>query len=273
MSRRDSDIGEALGKLNREMTWAGKPSQGSLYLYMKISSNFLSSLDHFPPTTDDVKGWISPLSSQSYKRFSYYVLKRLFAANNWRWDIRKPPEPADISPPILEFDTVAYLIQMRDLLDERETAYLALSTTYGFRRAELASLSKENFNHHLVVATVKKGRVRVHSIPEEIKDIVLGYPFRPIDESWLSRIFQRIFRDVELEHQPGYGWHSIRSSLVSQLSLRGVSDSIITKFMGWKVMPTGVGVAKVLGTYVRPPEEEVDKKIFESHPFLPLWRR
>jgi len=249
MSRWDNDIAKALDNLNREMTWAGKPSRGSLYQYTKISSNFLNSLDHFPPVTEDVKDWISLLSSQSYKRFSYYILKRLFAANNWRWDIKKPPELADISPPVLDFDTVSYLIQAKDLLDERERAYLALSTTYGFRRAELARLSKENFNHHLVVATVKKGRVRIHSIPREIKDVVLSYPFHPIDESWLSRIFQRMFRDVELDRQPGYGW-----------------------FMGWKVMPTGLGVSRMLGVYVRPPEEDIDKKVFESHPFLPLWR-
>jgi len=166
----------------------------------------------------------------------------------------------------LDFDTIAYLIQARSLLDERERAYLALSTTYGLRRFELARLSRENFNHRLVVATAKRGRVRVHSIPEEIRDIVLGYPFHPVDPSLLSRIFQRILRDAGLEPKPGYGWHSIRACLVSELSLRGLSDSIITRFMGWKVMALRPDVSQMIQVYVR-----VDEKVFQNHPFLHLW--
>jgi len=269
-----ADVAEALERLNREMTWAAKPSDDTLYRYQRLGLNFLNSLDHFPPTTDDVKNWILPLPSQSYKRWVYYILKKLFLANHWEWDIKKPPEKGEVLPPTLDYDTISYLILARELLDPRQRAYLALSTVYGFRRAELASLSKNNFNHQLVVATVKRGRVRVHSIPDEIRDVVLGYEFHRIDPSWLSRIFQRILRDAGLDPMPGYGFHSIRSSLITQLILAGVNPVVISKWMGWKTLPsemTQLGVSRMLEVYGRPEVEEADEIIFSFHPWLKLW--
>jgi len=276
MSPWEANVAEALERLNREMTWAAKPSDDTLYRYNKTSTDFLSSLDHFPPTTDDVKDWISALPSQSYKRWNYYILKKLFSANHWEWDIKKPPEKGGVLPPTLDYDTVSYLILARELLDERERAYLALSTTYGFRRSELASLSQDNFNHQLVVATVKRGRVRVHSIPNEIRDIVLKYEFHPIEVSWLSRIFQRILRDAGLDPMPGYGFHSIRSSLITQLLLANVNPVVISKWMGWKTLPSEMvqmGVSRMLEVYARPEFEEADELVMAHHPFLPFWRR
>jgi len=277
MSRLEANITEAIDNLHREMTWAAKPSKGTLYRYNKTSTDFLSSLDHFPPTTDDVKDWIQPLPSQSYKRWNYYILKKLFSANHWEWDIKKPPEKTEVLPPTLDYNTVSYLILARELLDERERAYLALSTTYGFRRSELASLSKDNFNHQLVtVATVKKGRVRVHSIPNEIRDVVLGYKFHPIEKSWLSRIFQRILRDAGLDPMPGYGFHSIRSSLITQLLLANVNPVVISKWMGWKTLPSEMvqlGVSRMLEVYARPSEMETDSIIYSAHPYLSLWSK
>ena len=132
-------------------------------------------------------------------------------------------------------------------------------------------MTQQNLNGQLVVATKKSGRVRTHKIPEEIRPVLEAHEFRPIERSWLNRIFQRMFRKVGLEYEPKHSMHAIRASLISHLSLNGVNDSIITKFMGWKVMPTGTGISQMLGVYTRPPEEDVDDLVFDRHPFLPLW--
>lgn len=266
-------INEALDKLLLELTWARPYPSHTITQYRRVSEKFLHSVDGIP-TSEDVKRFVAEYPSPGGKKFVFSVLKVLFFSSRWPWEFRKSPFLAERrKSPALSYDEVAQLIASRNLLDERDNAYIALSTTYGFRRGELARLSSANFNDgRITVQALKRNLLRVHRIPDEIEDIVLGYRFAPLSDSYLSKIFQRIFRRLGMEHKWGYGWHSVRHALVDELR-RQVSDRAITTFMGWQTTPLEPGVSRMVDVYSRPVPEEAEGVVFSNHPFLAFYRK
>jgi hypothetical protein len=86
----------------------------------------------------------------------------------------------------------------------------------------------------------------------------------------MTRVFQRIMSKVGLGVSRGYGWHSIRRALATELALRDVSALNILRFMRW----SDGGVKGEFGMpviYARCEQDKIDKSVFEVHPFLSAW--
>ncbi len=193
------------------------------------------------------------------------------------WDFPKLSMPrvrcSDINRPILGREEVCELIRRgKGVLMERELAYLALSTTYGLRREELTNvkmLGNGEVNGSVIIETVKGGPVTTHIVPEAIKGYLKDY--KGTDIYYLSKVFSRMIRKCGIGlGQGGYGWHSIRRSLVTELVKADVSLLNILRFMRWSEGSVSNEFSMV-AIYAHRDQESIDRCIFEAHPFLGYW--
>lgn len=148
-------------------------------------------------------------------------------------------------------------------------AYLALSSIYGMRRQELASLSTKSIDNSVIhIPTVKGGSMRAHTIPSEIAPYLAAYKLKQVHPQTMVNLFLRMQELAKLKHGEREGLHSIRRSLVTELLNNGVLVHVVYSFMGWK-LSTRLGI---VGVYARPDPKEVDRIVLSKHPFLSSWR-
>ena len=223
---------------------------------------------------DDVIRYLSWLREQGYRQSSINVMLRpvklLAQIQGWSFPRLAMPKvrEGDVNRPILSNEEVYMMIRRgKEVLSDRELAYLALSTTYGLRREELRGLGR--IDGKVTVNTVKGGPVTTHVVPDEIKPYLTGY--ESTDVRYMSRIFQRIIRKVGIALPSGnYGWHAIRRGLATGLLYKDVSLINIVRFMRWSDgnVKGGFGMLVIYG---KRNQEEVDRSVFKVHPFLSIW--
>ncbi len=180
--------------------------------------------------------------------------------------------PDEIRRTIFTKETVGSLITLgrQGLLSNSELCYVALATTYGLRRVEMERLNPASFpdEHHLIVDTAKGGRRTTHLVPPEIAPY-LAY-FRHYEADSLTHMFHRIAKKSGLSTEVGYGWHSIRRALATELVLSDVSVLNIVRFMRWSDASIR-GELGQLPIYAKKDQERIDTEMFRIHPFLPYW--
>jgi integrase len=175
---------------------------------------------------------------------------------------------SEVSRPVFTADEVVHIIsRAKEVCSERELAFLAAASVYGLRREEIGTL--EVSDGHVKVHTAKDGESTLQIIPDAIKGYMSGYRACG-DVRYMTRVFQRIMSKVGLEVVRGYGWHSIRRALATELALRGVSALNIIRFMRWSDASLK-GEFGMLTIYARRNQAEIDKSIFKVHPFLSWW--
>jgi hypothetical protein len=222
---------------------------------------------------DDVIRYLCYLREKGYRQSSIDVMvkpvKLLAQIQGWnfpRLTMQKVRE-SDVKRPILSNAEVYMMIRRgREVLSDREVAYLALSTTYGLRREELSSLSR--IDGKVTVKTVKGGPVTTHVVPDEIKPYLAGYERTGV--RYMSRIFKRIIKKVSINLPSGnYGWHAIRRGLATELLYKDVSLINVVRFMRWSDASLK-GDFGMLAIYGKRNQEEIDRSVFRVHPFLPI---
>jgi hypothetical protein len=190
------------------------------------------------------------------------------------WDGGSPPlamprvKDSEVSRTVFTAEQVVNIInRAKEVCSERELAFLAAASVYGLRREEIGTL--EVCDGHVKVHTAKDGEEVFQIIPDAIKDYMKGYRACK-DVRYMTRIFQRVMSKVGLEVNRGYGWHSIRRALATELALRDISALNILRFMRWS--DGGVkGEFGMLAIYAKRNQNEIDRCIFEVHPFLHAW--
>lgn len=192
------------------------------------------------------------------------------------WDFPKLSlkriNPDEIRRPILSKEVIGRMIILgrQHLLSDTEFCCLALATTYGLRRTELAKLNPTSFLNgtQLVVNTAKGGSKTTHLIPPQVVPYLVS--FRHYEPDSLTHVFHRIVQKSGLNIGAGYGWHSIRRSLATELILADASALNVLRFMRWSEASTR-GEFGMLTIYAKKDQERVDTDIFKLHPFLPYW--
>lgn len=184
----------------------------------------------------------------------------------------KRVSPDEIRRTILSKESIGSMITMgkQGLLSTTELCFLALATTYGLRRVEMMRLNPSSFpdEHHLIVDTAKGGSKTTHLIPPQIAPYLSG--FRHFEADSLSHMFHRIARKCGLDTGIGYGWHSIRRSLATELILLEASSLNVLRFMRWSDASTR-GEFGMLVIYAKKDQARIDEQIFAMHPFLGFW--
>jgi len=224
----------------------------------------------------DVVKFIAELRQQGMKQSSINsrlkALGSLCQIQNWHGGFPRLAMPkvkdSEVSRPVFTANEVVHIIsRAKEVCNERELAFLAAASVYGLRREEIGTL--EVCDGHVKVHTAKDGEVAFQIIPDAIKDYMKGYRACS-DVRYMTRVFQSVMSKVGLEVNRGYGWHSIRRALATELALREVSALNIVRFMRWS--DAGVkGELGMLVIYARCEQDKIDKSIFEVHPFLSAW--
>jgi len=223
---------------------------------------------------DDVIRYLSCLREQGYRQSSIDVMVRpvklLAQIQGWNFPRLAMPKvrDGDVRRPMFSYEEVCQMIRRgKEVLSERELAYLALSSTYGLRREELSGLG--SIDGKVTVDTVKGGPMTIHVVPAEIKRYLAGYERTGV--RYMSFVFRRIIKKLDLV-LPGenYGWHAIRRALATELLYTDVSLINLLRFMRWSdaTLKGGFGM---LAIYGKRKQEEIDRSVFKVHPFLPIW--
>jgi len=224
----------------------------------------------------DVVKFVAELRQEGMKQNSINsrlkALRLLCQIQNWDGGFPRLPMPrvkdSEVSRPVFTADEVVHIIsRAKEVCNERELAFLAAAPVYGLRREEIGTLE---VNDGVVkVHTAKDGEVTLQIIPDAIKGYMRGYRACR-DVRYMTRVFQRIMSKIGLEVNRGYGWHSIRRALATELALRGVSPLNIIRFMRWSDASLK-GEFGMLSIYAKREQDKIDKSIFEVHPFLSAW--
>ncbi|MBA7669018.1 hypothetical protein ES703_77143 [subsurface metagenome] len=122
--------------------------------------------------------------------------------------------------------------------------------------------------HHLIVDTAKGGSRTTHLIPPQIAPY-LGC-FKHYEADSLTHMFHRIARKCGLDTGAGYGWHSLRRSLATELIMSEASALNVLRFMRWSDASTR-GEFGMLTIYAKKDQGRIDNDIFSIHPFLSYW--
>jgi len=231
-------------------------------------------------TEDDALAFIDHLISEgysdSYVRWSYYALKRVYKATRSPFTMTLEDLPLGrreaVHRPVLSADEVASLIAFtRRCGSPSERFYLAMSTVYGLRRVELSRLTQESFREGTVrIETAKHGAPRTHLIPSEIQAVVrealqanaLGYSI-----SGLTAMFRELHHKAGLKRDGKIGWHSIRRSLDTCLLDLGLNYYHVRDFLRWRSAP-----GDMPALYHRANPASVDLEVFRVHPYVLHWR-
>ena len=179
--------------------------------------------------------------------------------------------PDEIRRTILSKDAIGSMITLgRQLLSNTELCYLALATTYGLRRVEMVRLKPSSFSPPgtLTVHTAKGGAKTTHQLPPQIAPYLAS--FRHYEADSLTHMFHRIAGKLGIDTGSGYGWHSMRRSLITELILSDASALNVLRFMRFSDA-SARGEFGMLAIYAKKDQERIDREIFKIHPFLPYW--
>lgn len=240
-----------------------------------------------------VEAYLAHLQRAGYAAGSQHtifgVLRRLFKVNNLPWEFRRGEGPQiserDEYAPSLSPDVIAHLVQTVLTMDTEYQAHLALSTTYGLRREEMAEIGAHSFNWEtgmVYVETAKHGRQRYHLVPGEVKAVLQAYQWPARHVSRISVIFSeiKIMAGLIGEQWHEVGWHAIRRGLNRTLLEGGMTETEVTIFLRWKRSRTSMAqryaTTTVLGMDGARPgmglqDEALDRKAFSLIPWLKLW--
>lgn len=229
----------------------------------------------------DVKGY-----SDNSINLKWRTLRRFFIVNGLEWPFTRNEIPrvreSEVYAPAIHPEIIKKFIGLAHAgeLTQAEAALLALSTTYGHRRAELASTEKQDVDVHsgmLLVKTVKHGRERWHLIPDEIVPWVESYDFPNLTEDKVHRVYLSLEEKAKMKHIEATGWHSIRRTLVTLVGSY-CSQLEVHKFFRWgdMAMEQKYTAVRFVGLEEESHEpviavSQIDVKVFAQHPFLKLW--
>jgi hypothetical protein len=224
----------------------------------------------------DVVKYLAQLRSEGIKQNSINMMlkpiKLLCELQGWSDGFPRLAMPkvrrSDINRPRLSIGEVCNIVtRAKEVCSERELAFLAAATIYGLRREEIGTL--EVSDGHVTVHTAKGGEVTTHLLPDSIKCYLVGYRGAK-DVKYLTRVFWNVVDKVGLSLSAGYGWHSIRRALATELMVCDVSLWNLIKFMRWSdaMLQREVGM---LAIYAECKQEDVDRSVFKVHPFLRFW--
>lgn len=245
--------------------------------------NYYINFTSKPLDYTNVINFLNHLEKQGYSQSSlsvaHSVLKLFFKVYNIPFDNTNSPK-IDIykqKHPVLSLETLQQIIStIKEHGTLQQKALLCVSTTFGTRNSELCEISQkdirqEDNNYYIFINTKKGGFPRWHLIPQDLKTYITEYSFIPVSRLEGSLIFKHICQLSNFTSGEGFGWHAIRRALIRELYMQGFSEYELNIFFRY-----GSAKTSMINRYSRmerddPKLFEIDKKIFEKHPFVKLW--
>ena len=257
-------------------------------LYVRYASNFLEYANgDFGRETIDK--YLARLRRRKYAdgtiNLIFRIIQALFSRNDIEWPYNRGESPQiredRIQAPALDPTIIGEMIQaVKAEGDPKEKAFLAISTIYAARRAEMVGLVMDDVNikdRTIHITTAKHGRERTHMIPEEIVPYIEGYDFDvKRSESEIFTLWYSLEYRIGLNHTHRVGWHSIRRT-INTLLLDQLSEPTVMSFMRWKQstspnIPFRYWKRGFVDRNGKVTRLDVDEEVFEVHPFIEYWR-
>ena len=265
---------ELIRKLERDLSVAGRTTE-TINLYRNVSQKFLSKYKQI--NEDNAKDYIFELKSKgfsdNYLRLIYYILHRLAKTDKKEIDIPPPKiEKSGIYQPIFSVEEIKQLISgCKKHCDTQQKAYIAVSTVWGLRKVEVLRIREEDVDkkkNTIIIKTAKGGRPQQYTIPKQIKDVIYKCKWEEISKAKIYGIFKYILYlcDFDLNKYNGYGFHSIRRALITEMLKSGIDNYTVALWCRWAIPQFGM-----LPTYAHLVKEDLEKKVYPLHPFLKLW--
>jgi integrase len=153
-------------------------------------------------------------------------------------------------------------------------AYMALSSIYGLRVSEMASMEKKDVHplkKTIMVHTAKGGILTEHIVPDAIAPYLFNYDFPPAKTYMLNGILKEIAAKAGVDVPLRKSWHAVRHGAVTACQAvrdaeerRLLDDDTIFRFFRWSGGTT-------MNIYVTPDAGKTDERMFKHHPFLEYW--
>lgn len=187
----------------------------------------------------------------------------------------------------LDPELVGDMILLGTQLTTQEAGFLVLSTTYGLRRTEMLNITADSFafkDNLVFIESLKGSRQRYHLIPDAIKVVLTSYDFNERLTPYLvNKLFWSIGDKTNMDFRgTEANWHAIRRTL-DTLLLERLPHPVVKDFLRWKAsssdMPSRYYSARSYlgrsGTRIEMAqgEKKQDERVFEVHPFLPIWEK
>ena len=281
-----------LKNLRQALTARERKSPVTIKNYLIAANRFLDFISNeLPPSEKKLRRFFAQQQEDSIgprtQNYYFIVIQQLYEANSWVWPLSRNDRP-EISEklPINVFtvDQIKTLIENRGCYSFEERFYLALATTFGMSRLELAQVdSKDIKNGKLHIKPIRHGKGRWTVIPPEIMPELNEYFPRQLSASTLSVIFKRILAKSDLEVTKGYSWFSIRTALWERLKFalaqnelpidmadRYLRFSETTINARYPAMAYLVGDSDIMPLFERP--FILDTVLLPLHPFVRFWQ-
>lgn len=201
---------------------------------------------------------------------NYYALKALFASQNAAFKVKAPPAENQPRRPMINPDDMKRLIlAIKAGGNSTERGLLALSSTYGLRRKEMMLLNRADIDYNnktITVRSVKRGRERVHLIPDCVFGFITNYDFKLRNNVDFAELFWSCINQAGISAPAGSGWHSIRRALYTGLKQNGLDYAYRFEFMRWRIRELTLDQ-----TYGQTSPADIDREAFLKHPFLKWW--
>jgi len=279
---------EYLENLRLVLSSPSKRAPGTLSCYLSTASIFLTWLgNRVPPSGKDLRRFFLAREEQGINARSrateFTRLKKLFEANDWPWPFKKEDKPvAEDKPfaPAFPPNEILQLIAAREELSPQENFYLALATTYGPLREELGRVRGRDIRDNTItIRTANRETQRQHLVPEVILPVISSWRPRERGSRAISYSFQRIMEKSGVGKRPGWGFHSIRRTLltllITNLAKADYPPSWAAEYLGWSKRSVGAIFlgSNMEGIYAHPEvlstdPFELDRVVFSVHPFL-----
>lgn len=271
-----------LENLRQALTSPERKSPTTIENYLIAANRFLKfTSKKLPPSKSDLKRFfaqqkedgISPRTQNYY----FIVIQQLYEANSWVWPLSRkdrPGIPEDLPVTAFTLDEIKTLIENRGNYSKEERFYLALATTFGMSRLELAQVARKDIkNGKLHIKPIRHGKSSWSVIPGEIMPALKEYSPKQLSKSTLSAIFKRILTKSGLEKKESYGWFSIRITLGERLKV-ALAQNELPLSLADNYLRFSKGSIQAMYPYQLATEDPyaLDRLVLQVHPFIPLWR-
>lgn len=259
-------------------------AHGTIAVYCTAAKQFLAQVEGDPDDLDHhdalrYLGGLREKTKANTRKVAYYALRAFYKSVGVDFDVQAPKDnsPGEISRPMLKKAEVNRLIAWaREGGTPRDRAFLALSTVFGLRRSELVALRDVDIEDSLIMIWTKKGGdPKRHLMPDCIAPAIYGYDqWASLCPTSVSILFKAMLIEAGLGFRRGYGWHSIRRCLVTELIRNDVDSLIANRFMRWHGGRSPLdpsGMLAMTDIYTRFEDREIDEMVFSGHPFLEAW--
>lgn len=269
--------------------------------YMSRAEAFLKWLGNRAFSKDNVLKWLKHLEDGGYAsttiHHDFSILKRLAATNDIVLSFRRDEVPKihefELFTPALAPEDINLMVdcvtgrenppgEQIDIRPEHR-AFLALSTTYGLRRVEMADILPDYLDikgKTIFIETAKEGRQRYHLIPDNILPYLEEWGFRrKLSNDALTVLFKNLKAMIGFNMKE-VGWHAIRRSAVAEAYRCGLSDPVVNSFYRWKRpmrdMALRYATAKVVSRKgvsqdLAHEDRRIDEEVLNIHPFVKFW--